>query len=159
MVFLSFFVKFHLPLNRKRHICLRFGKLLKLVKGFGSSFSENTHDPIFQYRSLQKQKYGLISIYILLFDTNTRMFYEIKLNKWLNNNIQQYACTEKTVNYWQIFQMTFQYGGQREKKDELPNNTAMVHTKPRTRPNANVHFAWSLAGVLWPPELAFSPTW
>ena len=43
------------------------------MKGFGSSFSENTHDPIFQYRSIQKQKYGLISIYILLFDTNTSL--------------------------------------------------------------------------------------
>ena len=53
----------------------------------------------------------------------------------------------------------FQYGGQQEKKDELPNDTAMVHTKPRTRPNPNVHFSWSLAEVLRPPELAFSPTW
>ena len=44
-------------------------------------------------------------------------------------------------------------------KDELPNDTAMVLTKPQTRPNPNVHFSWSLAGVLWPPELAFSPTW
>ena len=43
--------------------------------------------------------------------------------------------------------------------DELPNDAAMVHTKPRTRPNPNVHFSWSLAGVLRPPELAFSPTW
>ena len=54
--------------------------------------------------------------------------------------------------------MSFQYGGQRE-KDELPNDTAMVHTKPRTRPNPNVHFSWSMAGVLRPPELVFSPTW
>ena len=64
----------------------------------------------------------------------------------MNNNIQQYVCAEKTVNYWDIFQMSFQYGGQRE-KDELPNDTAMVHTKPRTRPNPNVHFSWLLAGV------------
>ena len=43
--------------------------------------------------------------------------------------------------------MTFQYGSQREKKDEIPNDTAMVHTKPRTQPVPNVHFSWSLAGV------------
>ena len=54
--------------------------------------------------------------------------------------------------------MTFQYGGQQEKKDELPNDTAMVHTKPRTRPDPNVHFLgrWLESR---PPELAFSPTW
>ena len=55
--------------------------------------------------------------------------------------------------------MSFQYGGQREKKDKLPNDTAMVHTKPETRPNPNIHFFWPLARVLRPPELAFSPTW
>ena len=62
-------------------------------------------------------------------------------------NIQQYVCAEKSVTYLEIFQMTFQYDGQREKNDELPNDTAMVHTKPRTRPNPNIHFSWSLAGV------------
>ena len=46
-----------------------------------------------------------------------------------------------------------------EKKDELPNDTAMVHTEPQTRSNAKVHLSWSLARVLRPPELAFSPTW
>ena len=43
--------------------------------------------------------------------------------------------------------MTFQYGGQREKKNELPNDTAMVHTKPQTWPVPKIHFSWSLAGV------------
>ena len=47
----------------------------------------------------------------------------------------------------------------REKNEKLPNDPAMVLTKPQTRPNPNVHFSWSLAGVLLPPELAFSPTW
>ena len=74
-------------------------------------------------------------------------------------NIQQYVHSEKTVNILRGISNAFQYGGQREKKDELPNNTATVCTKPQTQPNPNVHFSWSLAGVLRPPELAFSPTW
>ena len=74
-------------------------------------------------------------------------------------NIQKYVYSEKTVKFLRGISNTFQYGSQREKKDELPNDTAMVHTKPQTRPNPNVHFSWSLAGVLRPPELAFSPTW
>ena len=74
-------------------------------------------------------------------------------------NIQQYVYPEKTVKILRRISNAFQYGGQRE-KDELPNDTAMEHTKPWTRPNSNLHFSfWSLAGVLWPPELAFSPTW
>ena len=48
---------------------------------------------------------------------------------------------------------------QREKKDESPKYTAIVHTKTRTWSNPNVHFSWSLARVLRPPEIAFSPTW
>ena len=65
---------------------------------------------------------------LILFPKFYRTFYTIKLNKWLNNNIQQYVSAEKTVNY-------------QEKKDELPNDTTMVHT------TYNVHFSWSLAGV------------
>ena len=74
-------------------------------------------------------------------------------------NIQQYVYSDKTVKIFRGISNAFQYGGQREKKDESPNNTAMVHTKTRTQPNPNFHFSWSLARVLWPPELAFSPTW
>ena len=75
-------------------------------------------------------------------------------------NIQQYVYSEKTVNILRGISNAFQYGSQREKKDELPNNNNdMVHTKPRTGPNPNIHFSWSLAGALRPPELAFSPAW
>ena len=73
-------------------------------------------------------------------------------------NIQQYIYSEEAVNILRKVLIDFQYGGQRE-KNELPNGTAMVLTKPRTLPNPNVHFSWSLAGVPQPPELAFSPTW
>ena len=52
-------------------ICLHFGKQLKLAKEFGTSLPENIYNPIFQYRSIRKAKNGLISIHILLFDTNT----------------------------------------------------------------------------------------
>ena len=70
-------------------------------------------------------------------------------------NIQQYIYSEKTVKILRRVSNAFQYGGQREKKDELPNGTVMVHT----RPNLKDHFSWSLAGILRPLELAFSPTW
>ena len=63
------------------------------------------------------------------------------------------------VKYCVFMSNAFQDGSQREKKDESSNGTALVHTKPRTRPNPNVLFSWSLAGVLRSPKLAFSPTW
>ena len=34
------FVNFHLPLKRKRHICLRSGNLLKLAREFGRCLKE-----------------------------------------------------------------------------------------------------------------------
>ena len=50
------FVNIHLLQKRKRHICLRFGKLLKLARKLGRSLPENIYDPIFQYRSIHKAK-------------------------------------------------------------------------------------------------------
>ena len=73
-------------------------------------------------------------------------------------NIQQHVHSEETVNILRRISNAFQYGSQREKKGELSNDTARVHTKPRIRSNPNIHFSWSLATVLLPPKLAFSPT-
>ena len=43
---------------------------------------------------------------------------------------QQYVYSEETVKILRRISNAFQYGSQREKKDELQNDTAMVHTKP-----------------------------
>ena len=66
------FVNFHLPLKRKRHICLRFGNLLNLAKESGRSPPGKHLMPrYFNIDRYGRQKYGLISIYIFVFDTNT----------------------------------------------------------------------------------------
>ena len=79
------FVNFHLPLKRKHHICLRFGKQLKLKKEDGLT-QKTSMTQYFNIDRYERQKYGLISKYIILFDTNTT--YHQHLSKRL----------EKTVN-------------------------------------------------------------
>ena len=61
------FVNFYLPLKQKRHICLRFEKQLKPAKEFGRSVPENIYDPIYQYRSIRKEKVWFdIDIHIVI---------------------------------------------------------------------------------------------
>ena len=104
------------------------------------------------------QTINIQRILILHFSNYVRMIYAIKINKWLNNDIQQYVYSEKTVKLQAYFQTLASHAANERRRVRRKITLLWYTLSMGIRSIVNVYLSWTLAGCLRPPEKAFSST-